>query len=172
MQSTRVRRSLQGEYIVYKLACGNYILPLRSLQSRPLARYKQKKRSHKASLWYSEPGSNRYGHYCPQDFKSGVSTYSTIRATQSPKRRVQMYDFIFILPNILPRTWELYLTPITNAEIKHHPKSVRPFNCQKSRDMVHRKRIHPGIVQLVQPRVEWFGMCHRLRLITTKLYSY
>ena len=30
---------------------------------------------------YSEPGSNRYGHYCPQDFKSGVSTYSTIRAT-------------------------------------------------------------------------------------------
>ena len=34
---------------------------------------------------YSEPGSNRYGHYCPQDFKSGVSTYSTIRATQSLK---------------------------------------------------------------------------------------
>ena len=32
-------------------------------------------------LLYSEPGSNRYGHYCPQDFKSGVSTYSTIRAT-------------------------------------------------------------------------------------------
>ena len=30
---------------------------------------------------YSKPESNRYGHYCPQDFKSGVSTYSTIRAT-------------------------------------------------------------------------------------------
>ena len=119
-------------------------------------------------LLYSEPGSNRYGHYCPQDFKSGVSTYSTIRATQSPKRRVQMYDFIFILPNILPRTWELYLTPITNAEIKHHPKSARPLYCQKSRDMGHRKRIHPGIVQLVQPRVECLGMCRRLRLITTK----
>ena len=31
---------------------------------------------------YPEPGSNRHGHYWPQDFKSGVSTYSTIRATQ------------------------------------------------------------------------------------------
>ena len=30
---------------------------------------------------YSKPGSNRHGHYWPQDFKSGVSTYSTIRAT-------------------------------------------------------------------------------------------
>ncbi len=29
---------------------------------------------------YSEPGSNRHGHYWPQDFKSGVSTDSTIRA--------------------------------------------------------------------------------------------
>ena len=75
---------------------------------------------------YSEPGSNRYGHYCPQDFKSGVSTYSTIRATLSSKRRVQMYDFIFILPNILPRTWELYLTPITNARIKHPFRVARP----------------------------------------------
>ena len=42
---------------------------------------------------YSEPGSNRYGHYCPQDFKSGVSTYSTIRATWSSKKTSQMYDF-------------------------------------------------------------------------------
>ena len=32
-------------------------------------------------LLYSKPGSNRHGHYWPQDFKSGVSTYSTIRAT-------------------------------------------------------------------------------------------
>ena len=30
---------------------------------------------------YSKPESNRHGHCCPQDFKSGVSTYSTIRAT-------------------------------------------------------------------------------------------
>ena len=43
---------------------------------------------------YSEPGSNRYGHYCPQDFKSGVSTYSTIRATQAPKRRCKCTIFI------------------------------------------------------------------------------
>ncbi len=42
----------------------------------------KKKRGVNAPLFlYSEPGSNRYGHYCPQDFKSGVSTYSTIRAT-------------------------------------------------------------------------------------------
>ena len=34
-----------------------------------------------SALWYSKPGSNRHGHYWPQDFKSGVSTYSTIRAT-------------------------------------------------------------------------------------------
>ena len=51
-----------------------------------LARSKQSKQKKKDSLKrilckYSEPGSNRYGHYCPQDFKSGVSTYSTIRAT-------------------------------------------------------------------------------------------
>ena len=26
------------------------------------------------------PGSNRHGHYCPQDFKSGVSTNSTTGA--------------------------------------------------------------------------------------------
>ena len=29
---------------------------------------------------YSERESNPHGHYWPQDFKSGVSTYSTIRA--------------------------------------------------------------------------------------------
>ena len=44
-------------------------------------------------LKYSEPGSNRYGHYCPQDFKSGVSTYSTIRATWSFEKMSQIYDF-------------------------------------------------------------------------------
>ena len=33
---------------------------------------------------YSERESNPYGHCWPQDFKSGVSTYSTIRATASP----------------------------------------------------------------------------------------
>ena len=42
---------------------------------------------------YSEPGSNRHGHYWPQDFKSGVSTYSTIRATQ-PLRRCKCSVFI------------------------------------------------------------------------------
>ena len=31
-------------------------------------------------LKYSERESNPHGHYWPQDFKSGVSTYSTIRA--------------------------------------------------------------------------------------------
>ncbi len=45
--------------------------------------YKQKRGNKCCLSRYSEPGSNRYGHYCPQDFKSGVSTYSTIRATQS-----------------------------------------------------------------------------------------
>ena len=31
------------------------------------------------------PGSNRHGHYCPQDFKSGVSTNSTTGAlTKNP----------------------------------------------------------------------------------------
>ncbi len=29
---------------------------------------------------YPKPESNRHGHCCPQDFKSCVSTYSTIRA--------------------------------------------------------------------------------------------
>ena len=33
------------------------------------------------SFRYPEPGSNRHGHYWPQDFKSGVSTDSTIRAS-------------------------------------------------------------------------------------------
>ena len=32
------------------------------------------------SFLYPKPGSNRYGPFGPQDFKSGVSTYSTIRA--------------------------------------------------------------------------------------------
>ena len=48
---------------------------------------------------YSEPGSNRYGHYCPQDFKSGVSTYSTIRATWSLKRRCKCTTFNLKIQN-------------------------------------------------------------------------
>ncbi len=32
-------------------------------------------------LWYSERESNPHGHYWPQDFKSGVSTNFTIRAS-------------------------------------------------------------------------------------------
>ena len=32
---------------------------------------------------YSKPESNRHGHCWPQDFKSGVSTYSTIRAADN-----------------------------------------------------------------------------------------
>ena len=39
-------------------------------------------------LKYSERESNPHGHYWPQDFKSGVSTYSTIRALFA----VQMYN--------------------------------------------------------------------------------
>ena len=35
---------------------------------------------------YPEPGSNRHGHCWPQDFKSGVSTYFSIRATFNAKR--------------------------------------------------------------------------------------
>ena len=86
-----------------KLVCDVYISPLRSLQCRPLARHK-KKRSRKASLRYSEPGSNRYGHYCPQDFKSGVSTYSTIRATWSSKRRRKCTTFNLKFQNFLRYT--------------------------------------------------------------------
>ncbi len=37
-------------------------------------------------FWYPEPGSNRHGHCCPQDFKSGVSTDSTIRAHQKSRK--------------------------------------------------------------------------------------
>ena len=36
---------------------------------------------------YSERESNPHGHCWPQDFKSGVSTYSTIRAAVFGKRR-------------------------------------------------------------------------------------
>ena len=44
---------------------------------------------------YSEPGSNRHGHYWPQDFKSGVSTYSTIRAAAFTRKAGQKYELIF-----------------------------------------------------------------------------
>ena len=49
---------------------------------RPNTNYHKTKKEKPQFLFpYSKPGSNRHGHYCPQDFKSGVSTYSTIRAT-------------------------------------------------------------------------------------------
>ena len=40
-----------------------------------------------SSASYSERESNPHGHCWPQDFKSGVSTYSTIRAAVFGKRR-------------------------------------------------------------------------------------
>ena len=49
-------------------------------------------------FWYPEPGSNRHGHYWPQDFKSGVSTDSTIRAQSFAERRRQKYENIYDLP--------------------------------------------------------------------------
>ena len=42
---------------------------------------KERKMTFSSPFWYPKPGSNRYGPFGPQDFKSGVSTYSTIRAT-------------------------------------------------------------------------------------------
>ena len=47
---------------------------------------------------YPEPGSNRHGHCWPQDFKSGVSTDSTIRAQSFSERRTQKYENICDLP--------------------------------------------------------------------------
>ena len=44
--------------------------------------------------WYPEPGSNRHGHCWPQDFKSGVSTDSTIRAQPSAGRTSAKYEII------------------------------------------------------------------------------
>ena len=46
----------------------------------------------------TEPGSNRHGHYWPQDFKSGVATDSTIRAQSFAERRRQKYENIYDLP--------------------------------------------------------------------------
>ena len=48
-------------------------------KNRLIRLYQQIKRFY----WYPEPGSNRHGHCWPQDFKSGVSTDSTIRAQPS-----------------------------------------------------------------------------------------
>ena len=45
------------------------------------------------SFLYPKPGSNRYGPFGPQDFKSGVSTYSTIRATCFASSAGQKYKF-------------------------------------------------------------------------------
>ena len=58
------------------------------------------KQSFKIFLWYPEPGSNRHDHFWSQDFKSGVSTDSTIRA--GTWKVSQKYAFIFYLARILP----------------------------------------------------------------------
>ena len=51
------------------------------IHTRELTGHQQKRPpTTERSFQYSKPGSNRHGHCCPQDFKSGVSTYSTIRA--------------------------------------------------------------------------------------------
>ena len=42
---------------------------------------------------YPEPGSNRHGHYWPQDFKSGVSTDSTIRAQPLSKAVAKIRNY-------------------------------------------------------------------------------
>ena len=56
-------------------------------KNRLIRIYQQIKRFY----WYPEPGSNRHGHYWPQDFKSGVSTDSTIRAASfRPKGRAKV----------------------------------------------------------------------------------
>ena len=60
----------------------------------------KKEKLFRTSLEYSEPGSNRYGHYCPQDFKSGVSTYSTIRATQSVKDVANVQFLFYFTKNL------------------------------------------------------------------------
>lgn len=63
-------------------------------KNRLIRLYQQVKRF----FLYPEPGSNRHGHYWPQDFKSGVSTDSTIRAQSFAERRRQKYENIYDLP--------------------------------------------------------------------------
>lgn len=60
------------------------------IKNRLTCYYQQIKRF----LQYPEPGSNRHGHYWPQDFKSGVSTDSTIRAHSFSERCPQKYENI------------------------------------------------------------------------------
>ena len=67
--------------------------PVPTHHTEPAAYTKKREVHCKLLFQYSEPGSNRHGHYWPQDFKSGVSTYSTIRATQ-PLRRCKCSVFI------------------------------------------------------------------------------
>ena len=71
----------------------------------------KKKRNHKGFSKYSEPGSNRYGHFCPQDFKSGVSTYSTIRAVLKDGANVQ---FLFYSAKI----FRYYLRSATHPKLR------------------------------------------------------
>ena len=79
-------------------------------------------------LLYSEPGSNRYGHYCPQDFKSGVSTYSTIRATQSPKRRGKC-TILFLFYQTLSHELRIFIF------CEHHPTHTQDHFVVRSRKM-------------------------------------
>ena len=65
-----------------------------------IVHYRKTRKNNAIIFQYSEPGSNRHGHYWPQDFKSGVSTYSTIRATAFAKKARQKYELIFILQKI------------------------------------------------------------------------
>ena len=56
---------------------------------------------------YREPGSNRHSHHWPKDFKSFVSTYSTIAASFGLpnavdfQNRVQKYCFFLIYARVL-----------------------------------------------------------------------
>ena len=101
---------------------------------------------------YSEPGSNRYGHYCPQDFKSGVSTYSTIRATQSPKRwRKGTILFLYyqtFSPELGNYLWNISTLSITrpnliSEETTTLPTCTPPISCQKGCRCVLDKEIAP-----------------------------
>ena len=49
---------------------------------------------------YREWDLNPHSHHWPKDFKSFVSTDSTIAARLIFQNRVQRYCFFFILPNI------------------------------------------------------------------------
>ncbi len=61
----------------------------RQLKERlPTVRTKKAALCKAAVKLYSERESNPHGHCWPQDFKSGVSTYSTIRATDTRHKSI------------------------------------------------------------------------------------